>query len=813
MNLSFASDEGDAFISSLLTSPGMPAAAADVSHSLSSVRAGPLGGIAAVTCHTPFRLNTAQFASNVQAKLDGSFAGPTAAVGAGSSFAGVSGARSAASEAPPASKDLLLTVARQEAEILELKSALDASRSEVEAGTPPGPGLNTPARGQKRRRTSSASGGGLESSPRQAQGLTAALEVSSLQDQVQALRQEVQAGQAEVQEARAAAANARERQARAEAELHRGQQAWDAERSDLLARLREVEAAAAARPEPAAAPAPAPTPPDAALVQLEQRLTSQREKYEGMLSELQGEIKALKEAAAAAAAPPPAATATSPDRGVSADTSSLQAEVVALRRANMTLRRDVAAAQRKARRTRAAADTTDTQHGPAVLREQVASLTGQVARLQEQSQEAARARAALQHATTACSKAARGLEELVAGTQEAAAEATAGLDSEELPGLTAAANAATTALGRAVAEVAAAWSAMQDEGKAAAGALGTLRVKLARAERGASEAEARAAALEGEVAQADAARITAVTSAAAAERRVASLQREVASLEALVSSLQSRSRGKAGAEDDQAVQHLKEQLEAARAELASSAAATSDMAPAAAVSQLQSQVASLKEQVAKSGKALDTALAGQEKLEAENAALRARVGRGEYDTATTKVLHLRANPASQAAQKVKDDAAATVAELQAEVERLRALQLSAGADAAAASGAAGQSTALVPAAELSNAQKRADRLMTVFKKKIKAFRQGVYLITGWKVDMELRPDDSSTFVLRSQFAELEGDSLRFSIDSEETVNLEATPFCPKRVDQRTYAFLQMRGSVPAFVAQLALDLFEKQTLM
>ena len=65
--------------------------------------------------------------------------------------------------------------------------------------------------------------------------------------------------------------------------------------------------------------------------------------------------------------------------------------------------------------------------------------------------------------------------------------------------------------------------------------------------------------------------------------------------------------------------------------------------------------------------------------------------------------------------------------------------------------------------------------------------------------------------LRSMFAEREDDALTFAW-ADDGVQLLATPFTD-RLDERLFASLKFCNSVPAFLANVQLDLFEKNTIV
>lgn len=106
------------------------------------------------------------------------------------------------------------------------------------------------------------------------------------------------------------------------------------------------------------------------------------------------------------------------------------------------------------------------------------------------------------------------------------------------------------------------------------------------------------------------------------------------------------------------------------------------------------------------------------------------------------------------------------------------------------------------------------RLKERFRQQLTWFREAVYLLTGYKIDMtsqDTDDDDTSTVRLRSMFAEHPDDALLFQWNSD-GVQLLETPFATG-LDDRLFASLTYCNSVPAFLATVQLDLFDKSTLM
>ena len=136
-------------------------------------------------------------------------------------------------------------------------------------------------------------------------------------------------------------------------------------------------------------------------------------------------------------------------------------------------------------------------------------------------------------------------------------------------------------------------------------------------------------------------------------------------------------------------------------------------------------------------------------------------------------------------------------------------------------------------------EKREQRLMTAFKKQIYVFRESVRLLFGYKVDMsvdesEMRGPGANACVatLRSQFTlhadgEDERHVLRFAVEparvggaagaaaahDEGSVALLATPAAEtEKVRRMADTFVGKCGSVPAFLANLTMELFNESEM-
>jgi len=204
--------------------------------------------------------------------------------------------------------------------------------------------------------------------------------------------------------------------------------------------------------------------------------------------------------------------------------------------------------------------------------------------------------------------------------------------------------------------------------------------------------------------------------------------------------------------------------------------------------ELQSELDMVKQKFAKLRDALQA-----EKTKVDVAEQRANqaetlAGKGSFNPDTTRVLHIKETPLTEA--------------LREEIEVLKR-QLE------AAHKGSKVSTKLAADPEKLN-----QRLKENFKEQIALFREGVYLMTGFKVDM-LPGTDRPTFRVRSVYAEHEEDHLMLKWPKGEEVtslDLLNTDFAKALTTTPSYQYMTKFHSLPGFLASVQLSLFEKQTL-
>lgn len=176
----------------------------------------------------------------------------------------------------------------------------------------------------------------------------------------------------------------------------------------------------------------------------------------------------------------------------------------------------------------------------------------------------------------------------------------------------------------------------------------------------------------------------------------------------------------------------------------------------------------------------------------------------------TKVLHLVENPSTKILQgksTISSLPKEQIKHLRSEIKKIRT-------DNAVASD--NSDTRMKDTMNTSTAFGGADssklnqRLKEMFKERIASFREAVYLLTGYKIDLYAANNGGYPRLrLRSMYAEDPDDSLLFQW-RDNALELMETPFATK-LDQKLFDYLSTCNSVPAFLSNITMDLFDNQT--
>lgn len=173
-------------------------------------------------------------------------------------------------------------------------------------------------------------------------------------------------------------------------------------------------------------------------------------------------------------------------------------------------------------------------------------------------------------------------------------------------------------------------------------------------------------------------------------------------------------------------------------------------------------------------------------------------GKGAFNPDQTRTLHMDKNPLMDA---IRERYQTEIYSLRRKLEQTTGQKIPDG-------------TLLSP--EGVDPNKLHQRLKESFKEQINIFREGVYLITGYKIDM-IHKNNNSFFRVRSVYAEKEEDFLEFywpkGMKDPRSLDLGATDFAKVLSTTHSYQYLKKYDSCPAFVASIQLSLFEKCTIV
>eukprot|EP01080_Neovahlkampfia_damariscottae_P000893 gene893-9804_t len=187
----------------------------------------------------------------------------------------------------------------------------------------------------------------------------------------------------------------------------------------------------------------------------------------------------------------------------------------------------------------------------------------------------------------------------------------------------------------------------------------------------------------------------------------------------------------------------------------------------------------------------------------EISAMEKRLGKGEFNNKTTKVLHFKMNPLTIAeSKKENEDLQKLKSEnqlLQIEIEKYKSVEEEKGQKFGSG----------IKVEELKKTiydlEISIQRLKQVFKKKSDDFRKVIYLLFGFRVDAI----QNDMYKLSSMYAEYEEDHLMFQLNGKE-MNILETDFTVS-LDKSVTDYLTKYHSYPTFLASVTHYLFNKQT--
>ncbi len=233
-----------------------------------------------------------------------------------------------------------------------------------------------------------------------------------------------------------------------------------------------------------------------------------------------------------------------------------------------------------------------------------------------------------------------------------------------------------------------------------------------------------------------------------------------------------------------------------------------------------------------------------EKSEARACQAETLAGKGMYNSDVTRVLHMKCNPAMDAVREKYQLEIDSLRQKLGESEGLASGGTSMAATSAAAAATMASSAqqsegksssqTMTPApiknrgsldssgsirggsSDSVDVQKLHSRLKEQFRNQIALFRQGVYLITGFKIDMtQDSENDCQIFTVRSVYGEREEDHLLFKWSPKKKTKLDmlTTDMAQLLMKGSSGVYVREHGSWPGFMASVTLQLFDQQTVL
>lgn len=200
--------------------------------------------------------------------------------------------------------------------------------------------------------------------------------------------------------------------------------------------------------------------------------------------------------------------------------------------------------------------------------------------------------------------------------------------------------------------------------------------------------------------------------------------------------------------------------------------------------------------------------------------LEKQVGSGEYNSATTRVLHLKSNPHSDFKEKeTRNKILQLESENSALRERISQLDGSQGdasqeqhkpEDYLKFAQLEGQIRSLQQ--NLKSSQKSQERLQQVLTKQVSMLRDAVRKLFGYSFKMESDPNnkDCRAVITLQPVSEAHSCVLIFSLLLDGSLRLESTVYSEK-LQKEISTFVDKFNSIPAFLANLTIENFQKYT--
>jgi len=203
-----------------------------------------------------------------------------------------------------------------------------------------------------------------------------------------------------------------------------------------------------------------------------------------------------------------------------------------------------------------------------------------------------------------------------------------------------------------------------------------------------------------------------------------------------------------------------------------------------------------------------------EKAEGRAVQAETLAGKGSYNNETTRVLHLKDNPLLDAVRSKYQG------EIDILKQRLEEVESSGGGGASTPAtkndrGSFGSAKSNDSSSAV-DVQKLHSRLKEQFRNQIALFRQGVYLITGYKIDMMSKDNETQIFTVKSVYFEREDDSIMFKWNpkkKKDKLDMLSTDMAHLLMKGSSGVYVKDHGSWPGFMASVTLQLFDDTTTL
>ncbi|XP_071965535.1 mitotic spindle assembly checkpoint protein MAD1-like isoform X2 [Antedon mediterranea] len=197
-----------------------------------------------------------------------------------------------------------------------------------------------------------------------------------------------------------------------------------------------------------------------------------------------------------------------------------------------------------------------------------------------------------------------------------------------------------------------------------------------------------------------------------------------------------------------------------------------------------------------------------ERLEVLETHMEQRALQGDYDPTKSKIIHLKFNPTSQAKKRKLEDTEKLREECEKLRHRVRQLEAKGMAEDTADVTIISSKDVQELQKEMKASELRNKRLKEVFATKVQEFREACYRLTGYQIDNP----STNKYCLKSMYAETPEDVLLFQCTSGGEMQLLGNEYSSSLGDLIAM-HLQQQQSIPAFLSNITLDLFSKQTMV